>query len=248
MISSRYSFVLALVFAVVASTPVTLDTSVRDEEMKWCKGVPEKVKMGDDCDDAKKKWDEHVEKTKKCPHMPYRVDKGSSCIEELALYNKAQEEERDKKSEERAKVIEEGMKPYESGEMTVPMPAVSKCSAAKKMSDLQLYMATTGGRKVGSCYIHVRPEEFAICHMYVKAGRPRKHGNGYPRMRYTDGTMGGDGCVHDRVGPKGHDQLCWYRLSSFNLSQKQEWDICTPYGMVNAVNQIRMALKAGMCC
>ena len=242
-------FVLSACVAVVLSNTVTLVTTVRgDEDTKWCPGVPEKVNKGDDCDDAKVKWDEHVAKTKKCPHLPYRVDKGAKCIEELSLFLKKEQDERNLVSEEKAKKIEEGMKPYETGEMTVPMPNVSSCGAARKMSDLQLYMATTGGRKVGKCYILIKDSEFSLCHMYVKAGPERKMGNGYPLMQYQDGSWGGDGCVHDTVGPKGHDQLCWYKLKSYKLSQEEEWDVCTPYGMVNAVNQVRLAIKAGKCC
>lgn len=216
--------------------------------MKDCKGIPSKVKMSDDCEDARKKWEETLAKSKWCPHVPYPVDKGAKCIEELSLFMKQQEEDRNKAAEEKAKVIMEGIKPYMEGELVAQMPKVSSCSAARKYSDMDIFLAATKGHKIGSCQIMIKDDEFSMCHMYVKAGREREMGNGYPMMNYGGNTWGGDGCVHAEDGPKAHDQVCWYKLKSFELSQDEEYEICTPFGYLNAVNQIKMAIKSGKCC
>ena len=134
--------------------------------------------------------------------------------------------------------------------LPVFLSLVILCSACKNckdacyymsLGDRALYQAATNGNKVGGCYIS-RGQPGNACRLYVKTAKVGSLGyRGWPRNINNVGT----GCV--KTPPQ--QNTCYYTANEYNnwpLAERQA--MCqSPFGYVNALAQLRHAIKSDQC-
>lgn len=101
---------------------------------------------------------------------------------------------------------------------------------------------STGGKRIGGCYIVPRAA-FGACDMYAKSAVRGRDGDlGWPKTISKRGT----GCVRAPNLPK-RVTTCFYKSSSYRLPPDLVNRFCTDDGNSNAVSMIKHALQNGAC-
>lgn len=126
--------------------------------------------------------------------------------------------------------------------------AQQKCTVVKdsafylSLSVNQLYSEATKGRRVGDCYI--AEAKRGSCDLYVKSAIKGVNGDrGWPK---TNNPRVGTGCVRAPDLPKGV-RTCYYNDPRYQLTALERKSFCTDTGKVNAVAQLKHAIRNKAC-
>jgi len=111
----------------------------------------------------------------------------------------------------------------------------------------ELFRILTDGDKIGKCRIQDNTGKPGACNYYAKAGVRGSNGDyGWPKATITGNRKVGTGCVRAPYLSK-RVSTCYFRDPRYGLRTYLVNSFCTNDGKLNAVRQIRHALRNGAC-